>query len=118
MPERLLPVLRHCELQIELGVLMRTDPGEATAVENALHKLEAEGPMLPFPWSSAVRSPPLKGLRELRPRAGHSRVRILYVRHGERFIMLALAPEAEGDPRRFRRAAQLAAKRFHATTLD
>jgi hypothetical protein len=45
-------------------------------------------------------------------------VRILYVRHGERFIMLALAPEAEGDPRRFRRAAQLAAKRFHATTLD
>jgi hypothetical protein len=118
VPEQILPVLRHREMQVELRALQRNDQGEARAVENALHKLEAEGAALPYPWSTAVKSSPLRGLRELRPRGGHSRVRVFYVRDGGHFIVLGLAPEAADDSRRFHRAARRAAERFEALTTD
>lgn len=41
---------------------------ERAAVGNAVKKLEALGPLLPFPHSSDARGAP--GLRELRPRGG------------------------------------------------
>lgn len=83
---------------------------EAVAVRNAIGKLEALGPGLPFPHQSAIADS--VGLRELRPRAGRSVVRPLYARDGDRFIVGAIAPEAEVDARGFRRAIASAHERI------
>lgn len=56
--------------------------------------------------------PPLTGLRELRPRVGHSPWRVLYRRVGDIFVIAAVGPEAEADPRGFARVAANAVKRL------
>lgn len=43
-------------------------------------------------------------LRELRPRAGHSPVRALYARVEDRFLVVAIGPDAMVDLLGFRRA--------------
>jgi len=60
--------------------------------------------------SSAVQGTP--GLRELRPRGGRSPWRGLYRQVGERFVIAAIAPEAQHDPRRFKRACTAASRRL------
>lgn len=50
--------------------------------------------------------------RELRPRAGRSPWRAFYARVGERFVIAAIGPEAESNPRSFEQAVALAARRL------
>ena len=71
-------------------------------------KLEALGDQLPFPHSSHVGGP----IRELRPRAGRSPVRLLYSRIEETMWVLAVAPESEVDRRAFDRAIAEARQRL------
>lgn len=83
---------------------------ERAAPYNAVRKLEAIGPALGYPHSSDVRE--ASGLRELRPRQGRSPWRALYGRAGECFVIAAIGPEAEHDPRGFRRACTAAQRRL------
>jgi hypothetical protein len=89
---------------------------ERLAVDNAVAKLEALGPDLPYPHSSSVQG--AGGLRELRPRGGRSPARPLYARVGGTFVVAAVGPEAQHDPRGFRRACQAAAERLAEVEED
>ena len=83
---------------------------ERHALYNAVAKLQTIGPALGYPHTSAVQSTPR--LRELRPRGGRSPWRGLYRQVGERFVIAAVAPEAQHDPRRFKRACTAASRRL------
>lgn len=86
-------------------------PGsERAALRNAERKLESLGPALGYPHTSDVREAP--GLRELRPRQGRSPWRALYKQAGDAFIVAAVGPEAESDPRGFSRACTAALARL------
>lgn len=86
-------------------------PGkEQAALHNAVRKLEAIGPALGFPHTSAVRAAP--GLRELRPRSGRSPWRAFYGQAGQTFVIAAVGPEAEHDPQGFTRACEAALARL------
>lgn len=100
-------VVFHPVAEKELGGLPAAD---RAAVLHAAAKLAALGPSLPYPHQSDVRGG--RGLRELRPRAGRSRVRALYGRLGDAFVIVAVAPEALVDRRRFDRAVGVAAQRL------
>jgi hypothetical protein len=95
------------EAQAELRALPVT---ERVAVLNAAKKLEALGHDLGYPHSSAVRD--ADRLRELRPRGGRSPWRAFYRRLGDAFVVAAVGPEAEADPRGFKRAVAAAEKRI------
>jgi len=60
---------------------------EKLAMANAIDKLRALGPALPYPHSSDVRG--ADRLRELRPRAGRSPWRALYRRVGDVMVIAA-----------------------------
>ena len=84
---------------------------EKRAIADAQVKLETMGSALPFPHQSSVRG--TDGLRELRPRAGRSRWRVLYRRVGpELFGIGAVGPEASVSPKGFRRIVRLAEERL------
>ena len=83
---------------------------EMVAMDRAVEKLEAFGPQLPYPHQSDVRG--AADLRELRPRAGRSPWRALYRRIGDEYVIAAIGPEAESDPRKFKRAVQVAQTRL------
>lgn len=85
-------------------------PAERVALDRAVDKLEAFGPQLPFPHQSSVRQG--FGLRELRPRAGRSPWRAFYQRIGDVFVIAAVGPEAQADPRGFERAVTAALARL------
>src|ERR1035437_7214891 len=85
-------------------------PRERHALYNAVAKLQAIGPALGCPHTSAVQG--ASQLRELRPRAGRSPWRGLYRPVGNRFVIAAIAPEAQHDPKGFMRACGAAAKRL------
>ena len=69
----------------------RLPASERVAVLNAAKKLEALGPDLGYPHSSAVRD--ADRLRELCPRGGRSAWRVFYRRLGETFALAAVGPE-------------------------
>src|SRR5664280_486050 len=79
---------------------------ERNALIHAVEKLEAFGPQLGYPHTSAVQG--FTGLRELRPRAGRSPWRALYRRVSDVFVLAAVGPEAQSDQRGFDRAARQA----------
>lgn len=85
--------------------------GERHALYNAVMKLRAIGPTLGYPHTSGVQGG--FQLRELRPRAGRSQWRGLYWQVGDTFVVAAVAPEAQHDPRGFRRACNAAQKRLN-----
>ncbi len=88
-------------------------------MRHAVEKLEAAGPRLGHPHSSAVRGEPGKGLRELRPRAGRSRWRPIYRRISpSTFVVFAVGPEAEIDSRGYDQAVARAVARFGQLDLD
>ena len=88
-------------------------PEEKVAMEHAVEKLQAAGPRLKHPHSSAIQGSAGKGLRELRPRAGRSRWRPLYRRvTPDTFVIFAVGPEAQIDSSGFNAAVDRAAKRF------
>ena len=69
----------------------------------------AFGPSLPFPHQSAVRG--AVGIRELRPRQGRSPWRAFYCRSSDVFVIAAIGPEAQANPRGFARAIAAAQQR-------
>ncbi len=89
--------------------LLAIPPAERYALQTALEKLELYGDRLPFPHSSSIRG---SSLRELRPRAGRSPWRAFYARVRDRMVIGAVGPEAQVDPRGFRRATALAEERI------
>jgi len=90
-----------------------SDPAERVAIQHAREKLEALGPKLAPPHSSAVKGEEGVGLRELRPRAGRSRWRPIYSRVKPRvFVILAVAPEAQIDKRAFDKSIRHAKRRL------
>lgn len=102
-------VLVHPDAKIELAALPQQ---EIAAIDNAMKKLEALGPNLPFPHSSAVKD--ADRLREVRPRAGNSPWRAFYRQTGEvLFVVGAIGPEANVKPRDFTRAIRLAEDRLN-----
>ncbi|MGI8552868.1 MAG: type II toxin-antitoxin system RelE/ParE family toxin [Dehalococcoidia bacterium] len=84
--------------------------GERVALDRAVDKLAAFGLQLPFPHQSNVLGS--AGLRELRPRAGRSRWRALYRHSGDVFLIAAVGPEGEADPRGFDRSVASALQRL------
>ena len=83
---------------------------ERAALINADAKLIAYGPQLGYPHTSAVRD--ADRLRGLQPRAGRSAWRALYRQVGEVFVVAAVGPEAQSDPRGFERAVRRALQRL------
>lgn len=51
-------------------------------------------------------------MRELRPRAGRSRVRAFYGRAGDVFVVVGVSPEAQVDHRGFERAVRAGVQRL------
>lgn len=96
--------------KLRLNATAYCPPGERAALSNAVQKLMALGPDLGYPHSSAVREAP--SLRELHPRAGRSSWRALYRQYGQTFVIAAVYPEAEHDPRGFRRGWAAAVERL------
>lgn len=88
-------------------------PAERAAIFHAVEKLEAEGPRLPHPHSSAIRGQEAKGFRELRPRGGRSRWRPIYRQLApDAFVVFAVAPEAQIDAAGFNGAVAAARRRY------
>jgi hypothetical protein len=92
------------------GERHRLPPVERAALINADRKLQALGPQLPYPHSSAVKG--AHRLRELRPRGGRSPWRGLYRQVGDAFVVAAVAPEAQVDGRKFDAACRVAERRL------
>lgn len=84
---------------------------------NAEEKLVALGERLGYPHSSALQGSQ-RGIRELRPRRGSSPWRLLYRRVSNSFVILAVAPEAQGNPGRFRAALVAAEQRLEEIVED
>jgi hypothetical protein len=88
---------------------------EIGAMWNVIEKLMSEGATLPFPHASGIPGSRLEGLRELRPRAGRSRWRPLYIQVDRtESLILAVAPEAQIDKRGFRVSVERAVTRWEA----
>ena len=102
------PVLYHPKAAEERGNL---PPAERAALDNAVEKLQALGPRLGYPHTSAVQGKP-GGLRELRPRRGNSPNRGIYRRVKQDFVMASVCPEAEHDRAAFDRGSADALKRL------
>ena len=98
------PPTRHPAFAHELAELKRSDTAEVKAIEHAIIVLQTMGPRVGFPHTSAVRTSSQFALRELRPRRGRSRHRVLFATRGGQCILLALAPEANHRPRAFSQA--------------
>ena len=104
-------VLWHPAADAERATI--SDGPERNAIQHAREKLEALGPQLGAPHTSAIRGEDGSGLRELRPRAGRSRWRPIYRRVQPRtFVILAIAPEAQIDKRGFDQKITQAQRRF------
>ena len=101
-------VLVHPLAKKELAALTTQEKG---AVDNAMKKLEAIGPALGHPYSSAVQSS--DRIRELRPRAGRSPWRAFYRRIDDVFLVGSVGPEAQVDSRLFNKAVRAAEKRIN-----
>jgi hypothetical protein len=104
-------VLWHPAADAERAAI--SDAPERNAIQHAREKLEALGPQLGAPHTSAIRGEDGSGMRELRPRAGRSRWRPIYRRVQPRtFVILAIAPEAQIDKRGFDQKVANAQQRF------
>ena len=100
-------VVLHPEARRELHAL---PIAEQDAIRSVIDKLTT-ATMLGMPHTSHVQGS-RTGLRELRPRGGRSRWRALYRRIGQRFVLLAIAPEAGLDRHGFSRGVRTAERRL------
>jgi len=108
-PAGVWPVRYHPRARAEADAIPKQ---ERRAVDNAVDKLAALGPSLPFPHSSKVMGDPGGSLRELRPRAGRSPWRCVYRRIGDVFVIGAIGPEAQRDKAGFNSAVSAAKERL------
>jgi hypothetical protein len=104
-------VLWHPAADAERAAI--SDASERKAIQHTREKLETLGPHLGAPHTSAIKGGDGSGMRELRPRAGRSRWRPIYRRiQPHTFVILAIAPEAQIDKRRFDQKVASARQRF------
>jgi hypothetical protein len=96
----------------------------ATLGENAqediaaiVTQLEARGPQLPFPYSSAIKKSRHGHLRELRVQSGGDPLRVFYAFDPRRTAILLIAGNKTGD-RRFYERMILLADRLYDEHLD
>ena len=106
-------VLVHPDAEEELNDL---PSAERVAVGTAIDKLRAIGASLTFPHSSNVQT--ADNLRELRPRQGRCRWRAFYRQIGASFVIGSIGPEANVDPKGFRRSVIVAEKRLDELEED
>lgn len=97
----------HPDAEAELA---NVSIGDRKAILHAMEKLQALGPNLGYPHSSDVKQ--ANDLRELRPRQGRCQWRAFYRRVGDAFVIAAISPEADVNPRKFTRAITLAEERL------
>jgi hypothetical protein len=71
--------------------------GDRKAVFNAVQKLKDVGPDLPSPHMKSLKSE--ADLFELRPKQGACEARLIYVRVGQRFVVLAVAAKKKAFDR-------------------
>lgn len=83
--------------------------GDRKAVFNALQKLKDLGPALPSPHMKSLKGE--ADLFELRPKQGACEARPIYVRLGDRFVVLAIAAKKKNFNRAVADAAQRLAHR-------
>lgn len=95
------------EVEAELDEL---PAGEQAAMYRGFEKLGLLGERLSFPHQSQVKGG--GSLRELRPKSGRSPWRAFYRRIGSAMVVAAVGPEANVDPRGFRRAVRTAELRL------
>jgi hypothetical protein len=100
-------VVIHPDAETELS---RLPAREQEAIATAVKELRVEGPTLGYPHTSEVRA--VHNLRELRPRRGHSAWRAFYRQIDHSLVVGAIGPEAEVDPRAFKRAVGEALRRL------
>ncbi|WP_146114834.1 type II toxin-antitoxin system RelE/ParE family toxin [Microbacterium sp. MYb45] len=105
-------VVDHPEATSEYSAL---NAREAVAIDNAVAKLRVVGASLGYPHTSDVKN--TQKLRELRPRAGRSPVRAFYRQIGDTFVIGAYGPEAESNPKGFKRACEDAVRRLNQITV-
>lgn len=100
-------MLVHPDADTELN---KVPAKERVAIVNALEKLRVAGPALGYPHTSLVRG--AYGVRELRPRQGRSPWRAFYRQIGQSLVVGAIGPEADVDPKDFKRAVRIAERRL------
>lgn len=100
-------VLFHPQADVELS---KVPARERVAIVNALDKLRVVGPTLGFPHTSRVRG--ADDLREVRPRQGRCVWRVFYRQIGDALVVGSVGPEADVDPKGFRRAIRSAEARL------
>jgi hypothetical protein len=76
--------------------------GDRRAVFNVVYKLQQLGPDLPSPHMKSLKGE--TDLFELRPKQGAVAVRVVYVRVGARFVILAVAARKQDFDRAVRDA--------------
>lgn len=97
--------MKHPKVEPEYHAL---EPREAVAVDNAI----ARGHRVRIALPTQQHIQGAEDLRELRPRGGRSRTRVLYRRIGAVFVIGAIGPEAAVDPKGFKRAVREAEQRL------
>lgn len=97
----------HPQADVELN---KVPAREGVAIVNALDKLRAAGPALGYPHTSRVRG--AGDLREVRPRQGRCAWRVFYRQIGDALVVGSVGPEAQVDPKGFRRAIRSAETRL------
>jgi hypothetical protein len=80
------------------GWFLELSDEDARAVLNVTAKLEAGGISLGYPHSSAIQGSSF-GLRELRPQAGKSPIRVFYAFDPRRDAILIIGGDKSGDPK-------------------
>jgi len=83
------------------------DGGDADAVDHVVGLLEGAGVLLGAPHSSALEGTS-HALRELRPKQGHSPLRIIYAFDPRRDAVLIIGGDKSGDPKFYRRIIEQA----------
>jgi hypothetical protein len=106
-------VLIHPEADTELS---KIPAREQIAIDTALDKLRAIGPALGYPHTSDIKI--ARNLRELRPRQGRSPWRAFYRQIGPALVIGAIGPEADADPKDFKRAVRSAEERLDEVEED
>lgn len=85
------------------------DPSDAEDVETVVDVLEQEGIALGYPYSSALKGAKF-ALRELRPSAGRSPLRVVYAFDPRRDAVLIIGGDKGGDPKFYKRIIKSAEK--------
>jgi hypothetical protein len=94
------------------------DPDEQESVGSVVDMLESQGPTLPFPYSSGIKSSKHGHMRELRIQHQGRPYRVLYAFDPRRAAIMLLGGEKTGDGNRWYEAAVPQADRLYDEHLE